>query len=235
MLDQPSIGVQRVNYTVRNGTAVAGADFTATAGTLTFLPGEVTKTVRVFLTEDLLFEPSETLSLAFTAPTTPGLTPSGVPFVVLLAITDNEVPIRGTAINDSLVGRALPDQLFGLAGHDRLFGLAGNDTLVGGPGNDVLDGGPGNDVMIGGAGNDTFYFTQPGDRLVEAAGGGATRSSARATSRSLRTSRTSSSPEPPCWASAMPRTTASPATPSPTSSSAAPATTRSTAGEAPTS
>ena len=172
MLDQPSIGVQRVNYTVRNGTAVAGADFTATAGTLTFLPGEVTKTVRVFLTDDLLFEPSETLSLAFTAPTTPGLTPSGVPFVVLIAITDNEVPIRGTAINDSLIGRALPDQLFGLAGNDRLFGLAGNDTLVGGPGNDVLDGGPGNDVMIGGAGNDTFYFTQPGDRLVEAAGGG---------------------------------------------------------------
>ena len=172
MLDQASVGVQRVSYTTLNGTATAGTDYVATSGTLAFLPGEVTKTVRVFLRDDVQFEAAETLSLRFSAPTTPGLTPSGVPFSSVITITDNEIPVRGTAINDSLLGRALPDQLFGLAGNDRLYGFGGNDSLYGGVGNDVLDGGLGNDLMAGGPGNDTYYFSQPGDRLLEAANGG---------------------------------------------------------------
>ncbi|WP_410965886.1 Calx-beta domain-containing protein, partial [Salmonella sp. SAL4438] len=33
-----------VNYSTSNGTATAGADFTGVSGTLTFLPGETSKT-----------------------------------------------------------------------------------------------------------------------------------------------------------------------------------------------
>ena len=171
MLDQASVGVQRVSYTTINGTATAGTDYVGTSGTLAFLPGEVTKTVRVFLRDDVQFEAAETSAFG-SPPTTPGLTPSGVPFSSVITITDNEIPVRGTAINDSLLGRALPDQLFGLAGNDRLYGFGGNDSLYGGVGNDVLDGGLGNDLMAGGPGNDTYYFSQPGDRLLEAANGG---------------------------------------------------------------
>lgn len=36
-----------VNYATANGTAVAGTDYTATSGTLSFAPGDVTKTVSV--------------------------------------------------------------------------------------------------------------------------------------------------------------------------------------------
>ena len=128
---------------------------------------------------------------------TPGFTPSGLPLATTISITDNEVPQRGSAANDSLLGRNLPDQLFGLAGNDRLYGFAGNDSLYGGAGNDILDGGPGNDLMVGGIGNDTYYFSNPATRLSRLSPAASTPSSVRATSPSPRTSRTSSSPAPP--------------------------------------
>ncbi len=48
-----------VNYATQNGTAVAGADYVATAGKLTFAPGETTKTILVPVTGDRLVEPDE--------------------------------------------------------------------------------------------------------------------------------------------------------------------------------
>src|SRR5262249_14556356 len=41
-----------VNYATQDFTAVAGSDYTATSGTLTFAPGETTKTVSVPVTDD---------------------------------------------------------------------------------------------------------------------------------------------------------------------------------------
>lgn len=57
-------------------------------------------------------------------------------------------------------------------GGNKLYGGAGNDTLVGGNGNDYLDGGTGADRMVGGAGDDTYIVDNPGDTIVEQAGGG---------------------------------------------------------------
>jgi Ca2+-binding RTX toxin-like protein len=53
-----------------------------------------------------------------------------------------------------------------------LTGSAGRQTLIGGDGNDVLDGSAGADIMIGGAGDDTYFVDNPGDVVVEDAGGG---------------------------------------------------------------
>ena len=36
-----------VQYATANGTATAGSDYTATSGTLTFTPGQLTQTVTV--------------------------------------------------------------------------------------------------------------------------------------------------------------------------------------------
>ena len=45
-----------VQYTTADGTAVAGDDFDATSGTLTFAPGELQKTITVTIIEDLVIE-----------------------------------------------------------------------------------------------------------------------------------------------------------------------------------
>jgi len=57
-----------VDYETRDGTALAGEDYQAVNGTLTFNPGEVAKTVTVVLTADGLPEPDETFYLALSNP-----------------------------------------------------------------------------------------------------------------------------------------------------------------------
>ena len=69
-------------------------------------------------------------------------------------------------------GNALDNIIQGGDGANVLSGLDGNDTLVGGTGADYLDGGTGADRMIGGAGNDVYTVDNPGDVVIEQAGGG---------------------------------------------------------------
>lgn len=52
-----------VDYATADGTALAGSDYTATSGTLTFAAGEASKTVTVNITNDSVFENNETLTL----------------------------------------------------------------------------------------------------------------------------------------------------------------------------
>jgi Calx-beta domain len=57
-----------VNYGSSNGTAVAGSDYTAASGTLTFAPGVVSQTITVPITNDTVYEPGETLYVNLSAP-----------------------------------------------------------------------------------------------------------------------------------------------------------------------
>jgi hypothetical protein len=59
-LSAPSGRNVTVNYTTANGTAVQPGDYTTTSGTITFLPGQVVKTVPVPIVGDLTDEPNET-------------------------------------------------------------------------------------------------------------------------------------------------------------------------------
>ncbi|MCY4507181.1 MAG: autotransporter domain-containing protein, partial [Acidobacteria bacterium] len=52
-----------VTYATAGGTAEEGADYTATSGTLTFVPGEETKTIAVLTLEDEIDERNETFTL----------------------------------------------------------------------------------------------------------------------------------------------------------------------------
>jgi hypothetical protein len=54
-----SLSSATVDYTTVNGTAVAGSDYTALAGTLTFAAGETSKTVTVTVLDDAVFEDPE--------------------------------------------------------------------------------------------------------------------------------------------------------------------------------
>lgn len=57
-----------VNYTTSSGTAMAVLDYTTTSGTLTFAPGETSKTVNVPVTPDMVPEDAETLTFTLSNP-----------------------------------------------------------------------------------------------------------------------------------------------------------------------
>jgi hypothetical protein len=57
-----------VNFSIADGTAVAGSDYQAQSGTLTFAPGETTKIITVQVIGDRLAEPNETFSVNLSSP-----------------------------------------------------------------------------------------------------------------------------------------------------------------------
>ena len=114
-----------VDYATSDGTAVAGSDYTATSGTLTFAAGESSKTVNVPILDDTVDEGSETFTLRLSNATG-------------ARIGDGEA--TGTITNDdplqkmllSRIGRTMASHLTG-AVSDRLAGpLAGAELSVGG-------------------------------------------------------------------------------------------------------
>lgn len=58
-----------VKYATANGTAAAGSDYTAATGTLTFAPGETSKTLAIAVSGDTNVEPNETFTVNLSAPT----------------------------------------------------------------------------------------------------------------------------------------------------------------------
>jgi hypothetical protein len=58
-----------VKYATANGSATAGSDYTATSNTLSFAPGEISKTISVPIAGDTLAEGNETFTLNLSNPT----------------------------------------------------------------------------------------------------------------------------------------------------------------------
>ncbi len=77
-----------VNFAVRGGTATSGSDFTLTAGTLTFAPGQTSKAITFGVINDLLDENDETVEIALSAPTNAIL---GASPATVYTIVDNDV------------------------------------------------------------------------------------------------------------------------------------------------
>jgi hypothetical protein len=68
-LDGTSADTVTVEYATSDGTATAGADYTAASGTLTFNPGATSQTFNVPILDDELNEGNETVSLNLSNPT----------------------------------------------------------------------------------------------------------------------------------------------------------------------
>ncbi|HYV09956.1 MAG TPA: Calx-beta domain-containing protein [Pyrinomonadaceae bacterium] len=63
-------GTASVDFATSDGTAIAGTDYTAASGTLTFAPGELSKNITIRSTSDTLFEnANETFTLTLSNPT----------------------------------------------------------------------------------------------------------------------------------------------------------------------
>jgi hypothetical protein len=86
-LNQPSAFTVTVDYTVTGGDATAGDDYTLPGTSLTFAPGEITRTITLNLTDDNLHEADETLELTLD---NPGNADLGMTDTVTLTIQDND-------------------------------------------------------------------------------------------------------------------------------------------------
>src|SRR5262249_24704512 len=58
-----------VNFATADGTAMAGSDYQATSGTLTFAPGDLSNTINVLVNGDTTVELDEIFSVNLTNPT----------------------------------------------------------------------------------------------------------------------------------------------------------------------
>lgn len=80
--------VTAFNYATSNGTAKAGTDYAAGSGTVTFNPGELSKTVTIPILDDNVYEGDET----FTVKLTNNFMASAKSPIATITIHDNETP-----------------------------------------------------------------------------------------------------------------------------------------------
>jgi Ca2+-binding RTX toxin-like protein len=169
-LSRPAGSAITFSFATRDGTAIAGQDYRATSGSLTFAAGQTHATVTVDLLQDFAFEGDHGFSLKLTGALPALIAAGGSRTTGTATINDND--IGGTPGDDDLTGTARSEGIWGFGGNDRLSGAGANDALFGGGGSDSLNGGTGSDSMEGGTGNDFYVLDSTGDRVVELAGGG---------------------------------------------------------------
>lgn len=92
ILSAPSRRTVTVKYATANGTARAGSDYAATAGTLSFAPGETSRTISVPILNDSLAELHETFRVSLEAPSGAIL---GAPANATVTIVDNDLTPEG--------------------------------------------------------------------------------------------------------------------------------------------
>ena len=102
-LSEPAFGPVTVDFATADGTAVAGEDYTARQGTLTFAAGETGKTVTVFSRQDAVDEPDETFTLNLSGAA--GATPADASGEGV--ILDNDIPTARVGITAAAEGEAL--------------------------------------------------------------------------------------------------------------------------------
>jgi len=100
-------GTSTIQYSTVNGTAVAGSDYVATTGTLTFNPGDSLRSFTIPLTYDKLVEPDESITLTLTNPT--GGIVRGRQTAVLNV--SDPFPQLATLLNSSLAGAVTGEAL----------------------------------------------------------------------------------------------------------------------------
>jgi uncharacterized repeat protein (TIGR01451 family) len=86
-LNQSSTETITVNYVTADGTALAGSDYTAASGMLTFAPGETSKTFTVNISDDTMYESNETFTAVLSSPVNATL---GTPDNAEVTITNDD-------------------------------------------------------------------------------------------------------------------------------------------------
>ncbi len=92
-----------VKFATANGTAVAGSDYVAQSGTLTFTPGQTSRTIVIAVNGDKMVEPNETVLINLSAPS--GATIADNQGIVTIINDDNStISINNISVNEGDVG-----------------------------------------------------------------------------------------------------------------------------------
>ncbi|TGN82610.1 hypothetical protein EOW77_0026365, partial [Bradyrhizobium yuanmingense] len=89
-----------VGFTTSNGSALAGSDYTASSGTVTFAAGQVTQTITVPILNDATPENDETFTVTLSNPTGATL---GAETTTTVKILDNDNPNLGNLAGETYV------------------------------------------------------------------------------------------------------------------------------------
>ena len=89
-----------VNFATSNSSALAGSDYTASSGTVTFAAGQVTQTISVPITNDTIVENDETFTVTLSNPTGATL---GTQATTTVTILDNDNPDLSSLVRETAV------------------------------------------------------------------------------------------------------------------------------------
>lgn len=156
-----------LNYGVTNGTALAGLDYNAISGSLTFAPGVLSQTIAIPILNDNLKEGNETFTLSLSNPNGAVLGTSSVVTTLTDTLTSSTTTVLPAGVENLTLsgmgvingtGNAGSNTLTGNNSANQLWSGAGNDIINGKGGSDLLNGGPGVDTLTGGTEGDIFQF-----------------------------------------------------------------------------
>ena len=107
-LSQQSSGIVTVNYSTTNGTAIAGSDYTASSGTIRFMPGETQKIIALSVFGDSTAELNETFNVRLTSAKNTGTEPISIPSaaesaVVTIINDDGALPLPKLTVSPASV------------------------------------------------------------------------------------------------------------------------------------
>ena len=156
----PTAAPITLDYQTVDSGAIAGEDYVARSGRITFAPGQDRAYVAVDVISDRLRGPTEgdeAFSLSVT-PVLPVASGGAGAFGSATILNDDPPPVAGDALGNVLEGGRFGDDIRGFGGADLLQGRLGDDLLSGGDGPDTLEGGLGNDTLDGGAGFDSASY-----------------------------------------------------------------------------
>ncbi len=140
------------------------------SNTLTFAPGETSKTIDVVVTGDLVPEANETFVVTLSNPTNANTNGTAI-------IENNADTAIGTIQNDDVAtetgdddknkikGSDDDDVIVAGEGDDKVKGGDGDDVILGGDGDDKLDGGEDDDIILGDDGDDKIK-DKDGDDII---------------------------------------------------------------------
>jgi Ca2+-binding RTX toxin-like protein len=157
-LSQASSSTVTVKFATSNGSAIAGSDYTSSNGTLTFTPGQTTKTIAIPILNNNINEPNETFNVVLSNPSNAVISDAtGVGTISDTLVVAQSTTLPANVENLQLIGSAPVNGT----------GNNGNNIITGNNNNNILAGSAGNDTLIGNGGNDLYFVSSVGDVVTE--------------------------------------------------------------------